>query len=49
MQIKVGLAAVIKNFKITVNPRTPLPVKIDPGNGLTSALGDVLLDLERVK
>ncbi|KRT80272.1 cytochrome P450 [Oryctes borbonicus] len=48
MQAKVGLASLIANFKFKLNPQTETPVKMDPKNFLTSALGGLWLDIEKI-
>ncbi|KAK9702063.1 Cytochrome P450 [Popillia japonica] len=48
MQVKVGLALLIKNFKFKMNPRTVLPIKLDPKNVLTEILEGIWLDVERI-
>ncbi|KRT80275.1 cytochrome P450 [Oryctes borbonicus] len=47
-QAKVGLASLIKNFKFKLNPRTKYPVKFDPKNIFTSALGGLWLNVEKI-
>ncbi|GJQ82012.1 Cyp6a9 [Trypoxylus dichotomus] len=48
MQAKVGLASLIANFKFKLNPKTELPVKIDPKNFLTASLGSLWIDVEKI-
>ncbi|KAI4460042.1 cytochrome p450 [Holotrichia oblita] len=38
MQVKVGLALLITNFKFKLNPRTVLPIRLDPKNFMTEIL-----------
>ncbi|KAI4460032.1 cytochrome p450 [Holotrichia oblita] len=47
MQAKVGLARLITNFKFKLNPRTELPLKLDPKNFLTSILNGLWMDVEK--
>ncbi|GJQ82003.1 hypothetical protein Trydic_g6882 [Trypoxylus dichotomus] len=48
MQAKVGLSSLIANFKFKLNPRTEMPLKLDPRNFLTTALGGLWMDIERI-
>ncbi|KAI4460036.1 cytochrome p450 [Holotrichia oblita] len=48
MQAKVGLSSLIRNFKFKLNPRTEYPVQLDPKNFLTSALGGLWIDVEKI-
>lgn len=48
LQIKVGIAHIIKNFAISLNKKTKLPLKIDPCYILTSPIGGFWLDFENI-
>ncbi|XP_063929823.1 probable cytochrome P450 6a23 [Zophobas morio] len=48
MQSKVGLTALLKNYKFTVNKKTMEPLKINPTGGILSAEGDVWLSAEKI-
>ncbi|XP_055596682.1 cytochrome P450 6a2-like [Uranotaenia lowii] len=48
MQIRVGLAYLLNNFRFTVSAKTPIPLKFEPNNNLTSILGGMWLNIERV-
>ncbi|RZC42383.1 p450 domain containing protein, partial [Asbolus verrucosus] len=47
LQIKIGLAYVIKNFKISVNKKTIEPIKYEPLYFLTLPQGGLWLDFQR--
>ncbi|XP_055612266.1 probable cytochrome P450 28a5 [Uranotaenia lowii] len=49
MQVKRGIFEIIKNFEITVNPKTRDPLSLDPKEFLTMALGGVWLDFEPIE
>ncbi|KRT82623.1 cytochrome P450, partial [Oryctes borbonicus] len=44
MQVKMGLAILLKNYKFTVNRRTKLPVEFECNNFLLRVKGDIWLD-----
>ncbi|KAJ3659267.1 hypothetical protein Zmor_010964 [Zophobas morio] len=48
LQSKVGLAALLKNYKITLSPKTKIPMKLDPTSFITSAEGGVWLDVQKL-
>nr|AGI03845.1 cytochrome P450 6BQ9 [Tribolium castaneum] len=48
MQSKVGLATILKNYKIKLNNKTEFPIKVDPKNFITTAKGGVWLDVEKL-
>ncbi|KRT80270.1 cytochrome P450 [Oryctes borbonicus] len=48
MQAKVGLASLIANFKFKLNPKTELPVKLDSKSFLTTILGGLWIDVEKI-
>ncbi|GJQ82009.1 Cyp6a9 [Trypoxylus dichotomus] len=48
MQAKVGLASLIKNFTFKHNARTAYPIKFDTKSFLTSALGGLWMDVEKI-
>ncbi|KAK5638811.1 hypothetical protein RI129_013106 [Pyrocoelia pectoralis] len=48
MQIGVGLALLLKNFRFTMSERTPLPLKIDPRSFLLAVEGDIWLNVDKV-
>ncbi|KAK9680000.1 Cytochrome P450 [Popillia japonica] len=48
MQGKVGLISIVRNFKITINPKTEIPVKLDPTKFFAGTRGGIWMDLERI-
>lgn len=48
LQIKVGVAYVIKNFAISLNQKTKQPLKIDPCYILSSPIGGFWLDFKQL-
>ncbi|KXJ78558.1 hypothetical protein RP20_CCG004242 [Aedes albopictus] len=48
MQVKRCLYELVKNFEITVNPKTKEPMKLDPKQFLTMPLGGIWLDFEPI-
>ncbi|GJQ82000.1 Cyp6a9 [Trypoxylus dichotomus] len=49
MQSKVGLAFLVKNYRIKINPKTELPVRMDPVKFFTATVGGLWIDMERIK
>ncbi|XP_055551511.1 probable cytochrome P450 28a5 isoform X2 [Wyeomyia smithii] len=49
MQVKRGIYEVIKNFKLTLDPKTRIPLQIDPKQFLTVALGGIWLKFEAIR
>ncbi|KAJ8940735.1 hypothetical protein NQ318_005486 [Aromia moschata] len=49
MQTKVGLSCILRNFKVTLNKKTQLPLKMDPTKILPVAKGGVWLNLEKLQ
>ncbi|KXJ73463.1 hypothetical protein RP20_CCG015756 [Aedes albopictus] len=48
MQVKRCLYELVKNFDITVNPKTKEPMKLDPKQFLTMPLGGIWLNFEPI-
>ena len=48
MQSKAAIAHLVKNFEITVNEKTQLPLMIDPKEFFNVKLGGVWLDFKRI-
>ncbi|KAJ8940738.1 hypothetical protein NQ318_005489 [Aromia moschata] len=48
MQTKVGLACILKNFRVTLNEKTQFPIKMDPAKFIPEVLGGVWLNLEKL-
>lgn len=48
MQAKVGLTLLLRNFRFKLNSGTKMPIKLDPKNFLSSAEGDLLIDIEKI-
>ncbi|XP_072391200.1 cytochrome P450 6j1-like [Diabrotica undecimpunctata] len=47
-QIKLGIAYIIKNFKLTFNSKTQLPLKYDPFYILKHPIGGLWLNFEKI-
>ncbi|XP_031330486.1 probable cytochrome P450 6a14 [Photinus pyralis] len=48
MQVSVGLALLLKNFRFTLHEKTPLPLQMNPRSFLLSTLDDIYLNVEKV-
>lgn len=48
MQSKVGLATILRHYEVTLNKNTISPLKISPKTFITSAEGDVWLDIKKI-
>ncbi|XP_015840000.1 probable cytochrome P450 6a14 isoform X2 [Tribolium castaneum] len=48
MQTKVGLTALLKNYKFSVNSKTQTPLKMKPNSFILAAEGDVWLNAQKV-
>ncbi|KAK4881330.1 hypothetical protein RN001_004649 [Aquatica leii] len=48
IQIKVGLALILKNFLFCLNPKTPLPLKLEPKGIVITPVSGIWLDLKKI-
>lgn len=49
IQVKIGIAQVLKNFKFTLNEsRTPLPLKLETKGIITAPVGGIWLNLTKI-
>ncbi|XP_059610504.1 probable cytochrome P450 6a17 [Phlebotomus argentipes] len=48
MQMTVGLAYILHNFRLTLNPKTKVPLEIDPEHIVVSPNGSSWLDVEKI-
>nr|WET52718.1 cytochrome P450 [Phaedon brassicae] len=48
-QIKVGIVHLIKNYRVTVNQKTQLPLKYDPWFIMLHAIGGLWIDLHKIE
>lgn len=48
LQSKVGLVTILRNFKFTLNKKTPLPIKMEENDSIISVKGDVWIDATRI-
>ncbi|XP_018576754.1 cytochrome P450 6a2 isoform X1 [Anoplophora glabripennis] len=48
MQTKVGLTSILRNFRVTLNKGTQLPLKFSVKSNITTAEGGIWLDIEKV-
>lgn len=48
MQTKIGLATVLKNFRVTFNSKTKVPFEMDPNSLVPSVKGKLWLNLEKL-
>uniref|UniRef100_A0A6P7EZ34 Cytochrome P450 6a2-like n=1 Tax=Diabrotica virgifera virgifera TaxID=50390 RepID=A0A6P7EZ34_DIAVI len=49
LQTKVGIVAIIKDFSVTLNKKTQLPIKYAPKAVVTSVAGGIWLDLQSLQ
>lgn len=49
MQVKRGVFEILKNFEISVNPKTKEPLLLDPKQFLTMVLGGIWLDYKPIE
>ncbi|EFA04564.1 probable cytochrome P450 6a13 [Tribolium castaneum] len=49
LQIKVGLAYIVKNFELSLNKKTKLPLKYDPINPLVTPTGGLWIDFKKIE
>lgn len=47
LQTKIGLTSVLKDFKVSLNEKTRLPLKMDPTSPVTTAKGGIWLNIEK--
>lgn len=48
LQAKIGLAMILKYYKFTLHPATPVPLQIDPNALIYSTKNDILLKMEKI-
>lgn len=48
MQVKIGLAQILRNFRVTVSPKTVLPLKYDPTTFLLFTTKKIYVKLENI-
>lgn len=50
LQTKLGLVCLLRNYRLALNKKTPLPIEFDknPGVSVLSVRGDVWLDVSKV-
>ena len=48
MNVKVGVAKVIQNFKVTPDPKLKYPLQLDPKSTSIEPLGKFSLKFERI-
>ncbi|KAF2892518.1 hypothetical protein ILUMI_13655 [Ignelater luminosus] len=48
MQVKVGLAVLLKDYKFTVNSRTQTPLIMDPASFISTAKGGIWLNVVKI-
>ncbi|CAH0555970.1 unnamed protein product [Brassicogethes aeneus] len=48
MQSKVGLATLLRRYKFTLSDKTQVPLKMHPLQFITTALGDIWLNYEKI-
>ncbi|KAJ8940736.1 hypothetical protein NQ318_005487 [Aromia moschata] len=49
MESKVGLTCILRNFKVSLNEKTKLPMKLDPRNLIPAVEGGVWLNLHKLE
>lgn len=48
MQSRVGLSLILKNYRVTLNPKTILPLGQNPSAFLLQPLNNIYLNMERI-
>ncbi|KAB0800729.1 hypothetical protein PPYR_06468 [Photinus pyralis] len=48
IQIKIGLSLLLNNFKLTLNPKTPLPLKLEPKGIVITPVSGIWVELSRL-
>lgn len=48
LQTKTGLAMLLKNYTITLNPLTKVPIELNPFAFITASKYDILLNLQKI-
>lgn len=48
MQTKVGLASILRNYRVTLNKKTTIPLILDKNSLVTSIEGNLWLNLEKI-
>lgn len=48
MQIKTGLATILKNFRISLHPKMKIPLEIDQKAVILRTKGGIWLNLEKL-
>lgn len=48
LQSKVGLATVLRNFRVTLSPKTKVPIEMEPNSVVPAIKGGLWLNLERL-
>ncbi|XP_044262899.1 cytochrome P450 6g1-like [Tribolium madens] len=49
LQIKVGVAHIVHNYELAVNKKTKVPIRYDPVNPITAAVGGLWLNFRKIK
>ncbi|XP_023022392.2 probable cytochrome P450 6a23 [Leptinotarsa decemlineata] len=49
LQTKIGIAAIIKNFKVTLNEKTKTPIRYSPSSRITGVDGEVWLNVTKIQ
>ncbi|KAJ8933324.1 hypothetical protein NQ318_020827 [Aromia moschata] len=48
MQTKVGLTSILRKFRVKLNKKTKIPLKMDPSSFIESTEGSIWLDVEKL-
>ncbi|GJQ83415.1 Cyp6a9 [Trypoxylus dichotomus] len=48
MQVKIGMAILLKNYKFTINTKTKLPIEFERNSFLLKVKGDIWLDATKI-
>lgn len=48
IQVKVGLAQLLKNFSYTLNSKTSLPLRMETKGIITTPIGGIWLNLTKI-
>jgi cytochrome P450 family 28 len=48
LQVKIGVAYIIRHYELSVNEKTKLPIQFDKTNIMTSPVGGLWLDFKKI-
>jgi hypothetical protein len=48
LQVKIGVAYIIRHYELSVNKKTKLPIQFDATNAMTAPVGGLWLDFKKI-